>query len=166
MRLHCDTFGHWKDVLICGMSCPHTDRCKQFKKWREEGDNEQFLWQRIVDYMKAHPENSYHLILNPKVTQKKKESIVKRYICIREEDVEVLTEEQIKEKLLEGIKFDEIFEMGREMEVQIRLVPAKNKRSKREDVKDNASEEEDVEEERPAPTPRGRRKKVPPPSKN
>ena len=147
MRLHCNTFGHWKDILICSMSCPYTERCKQFQKWQEEGDNKVQMWNRIMDYLRKHPNNAYELLLNPIASKKTREKVVKRYVCSRDDEIKILDEEEITQHLLDGVMFDEIFELGREMEVQIRLVPAgKTKKTKKtkntEDTEDNNTKTE------------------------
>lgn len=150
MRLHCNTYGHWKDILICSMSCPYTQRCKQFRGWREEEGNEEILWKRILGYLRAHPNNAYELLLTP-MASKQREKALKRYACVNEDQILLLTEEEITQHLLEGIMFEEIIELGRTMEVQIRLVPAgKTKKSKsktpsaKEAKPDKDEEEEDT----------------------
>ena len=55
---------------------------------------------------------------------------MKRFVCIREDEIALLTEEEITQKLLEGTMFDDIFELGRGMELQIRLVPSKKAKAK------------------------------------
>ncbi|TNE47927.1 MAG: hypothetical protein EP343_17775 [Deltaproteobacteria bacterium] len=52
---------------------------------------------------------------------------MKRYVCVREDEVLLLEEDEIIQHLLKGAMFDEIFELGKAMELQIRLVPSKNK---------------------------------------
>jgi len=162
MRLHCNTFGHWKDVLICSMSCPYTQRCKQFTRWREEDEHETLLWQRIINYMQDHPHNNYELIMTPMTSNKKKENVVKQYVCIQENQSQVLTEEEITENLLQGVKFEEIFEIGREMEVQIRLVPAKSKAKSKKITESEPVEKEtkEIKETQEPQTSRSRKKKT------
>lgn len=80
---------------------------------------------------------------------------MKRFVCIREDEIALLTEEEITKKLLEGTMFDEIFELGRGMELQIRLVPAKKNKAKA-TSSDLGSDESTVEEKS---TGRGKRKK-------
>ncbi len=50
-----------------------------------------------------------------------------RYVCVREDEVLLLEEDEIIQHLLKGAMFDEIFELGKAMELQIRLVPSKKK---------------------------------------
>lgn len=149
MRIHCHKFGHWKDTLICSMSCPHTFRCKQFAKWRKE--NEEALQKRIMEHVKAHPDKGYEILFIPIKTKKREVSMsIKRYACIQEDSVAVLTEEEITQQLIEGEAYDEIFELGRKMEIQIRLVPVK---------KEKSSKDESHKEEILSVTGRGRKKK-------
>ena len=140
MRIDCQTYGHWKDLLICSMSCPYTFRCKQFKKWKEDEENQAALWERVMNYITKHPHHPYELILTPigKPQRNTKDNAMKRFVCIQEDDIRLLNEEEITQQLLQGTMFDEIFELGRPMELQIRLVPAKK-------TKDKAPQEEEEE---------------------
>ncbi|MCB9637667.1 MAG: hypothetical protein H6728_17590 [Myxococcales bacterium] len=53
---------------------------------------------------------------------------MKRYACIVEDQIQIKTEEEITEHLLGGGEmFEQIIELGREMEIQIKLVPSSNK---------------------------------------
>ncbi len=55
---------------------------------------------------------------------------MKKYACITKEGkIEILTEEQILQFLLQGVLFEEIYELGKKMEIQIKLVPAKKNSS-------------------------------------
>ena len=142
MRIDCQIYGHWKDLLICAMSCPHTHRCKQFKEWYSDESRRQRLWQHVLTYIQAHPKHSYELIFTPTTYSRKEEkSKMKQYVCIREEQILVLTEEEIKEHLFDGVMFEDIYELGKGMEIQIRLVP-----SKKTNV-GNGEKEKDTEEE-------------------
>ena len=69
---------------------------------------------------------------------------MKQYVCIREEQILVLTEEEIRDHLFKGVMFEDIYELGRGMELQIRLVPAKKTNVN----KDDNGKEEDAEEGR------------------
>lgn len=90
---------------------------------------------------------------------------MKRFVCVREEQILLLGEEEIMEHLLQGHIFDEIFELGREMELQIRLVPSKGKKADKleKDSKSPVVDVDDSEEEDSSNgvtlTGRGRRKK-------
>lgn len=149
MRINCHTYGHWKSLLICAMSCPYTDRCKQYKAWRQEPGNQEALWQEVLKYIRMHPSHGYEAILTPHMSHNLKESPhMKRFVCVREDQMMLLTEEEIMEHLLQGQIFDEIFELGREMELQIRLVPSKGKKATEKPEKDfkaSVVESEDVD---------------------
>jgi hypothetical protein len=120
--IHCQTYGHWKDILVCAMSCPHNQRCKQFSAWRE--DNEEVLWKRVLSYLRAHPEHPYRLDFHP-IPSTLWEDHMKRYACLFGETIQIKTEEEITEHLLSGGEmFEQIIELGREMEIQIKLVPS------------------------------------------
>ena len=52
---------------------------------------------------------------------------MKRYACIAKEQIQLLTEEEITAHLLRGGEmFESIIELGREMEIQIKLIPSRN----------------------------------------
>jgi hypothetical protein len=108
------------------MSCPYTHRCKQFEEWRRDEVNRQNLWQRVFQYIRTHPNHPYELILTP-INEKQVEELsqMKRFVCVREDQTMLLTEEEITQHLLNGQMFEEIYELGRQMELQIRLVPAR-----------------------------------------
>ncbi|MEW6536057.1 MAG: hypothetical protein AB1454_10610 [Candidatus Auribacterota bacterium] len=50
---------------------------------------------------------------------------MKQYICIKEGSVVILTEDEISEKTRAGEFFQQYYELGREMELMIKLVPRK-----------------------------------------
>ncbi len=50
---------------------------------------------------------------------------MKQYVCIREGNVQILNEEEIVERTKQGEFFQTYFEVGREMEIQIKLAPKK-----------------------------------------
>lgn len=50
---------------------------------------------------------------------------MKQYICMREGNIELLTEEELVAKTKKGEFFQSYFEVGREMEISIKLVPKK-----------------------------------------
>lgn len=112
----------WQDILVCEMRCDLVHRCKQFPPWRKE--NEAFLWQKILAQLQKFPTALYYLHIFPKA---QKEAQVKQYACLREGRIVLLTEEEIKQHLLRGEMFEQIFEIGREMEIQIKLVPSSKK---------------------------------------
>jgi hypothetical protein len=168
MRIDCQTYGHWKDLLICAMSCPYTFRCKQFAKWKEDEDNLIALNERVMAYVTKYPHHPYELVFIPIKQKKTKDNVMKQFVCMRDGEIALLTEEEITQRLLEGTMFDEIFELGRGMELQIRLVPAKKTKkqakAKTDDV-DNTDDDDEVEEaeekENGAAKPaRGKRKKA------
>lgn len=75
---------------------------------------------------------------------------MKRYVCVRNDEVLLLEETEIIQHLLKGAMFDEIFEVGKEMELQIRLVPSKGKKKNVKTEEVNEATEVAVEEEAPA----------------
>lgn len=68
---------------------------------------------------------------------------MKQFACIIDEKVTVLNEEEVTEHILQGERFEHIFELGREMEIQIRLVPTKKTAAKK--AKPLAENEEKAE---------------------
>lgn len=50
---------------------------------------------------------------------------MKQFICMKENHIEILTEEQITERTKGGVFFQQYYEIGREMELMIKLVPKK-----------------------------------------
>ncbi len=121
MNIYCKFNNHYKDILVCKFSCPRELKCPEFqKKYEEEG--RQIRW-NLFQYMQKHPDKNYKISLVPK---KGRKTQMKKYVCMREGQVEILTDEQITEKTKAGEFFKEYFELGKEMELVIKLLPKKN----------------------------------------
>ncbi|MDX9702795.1 MAG: hypothetical protein RBU23_07110 [Candidatus Auribacterota bacterium] len=48
---------------------------------------------------------------------------MKQYVCIREGNIQILSEEEIVQRTKQGEFFQSYFEVGREMEIMIKLAP-------------------------------------------
>lgn len=51
---------------------------------------------------------------------------MKQYVCIKEGTIEILNEDQIGEKTRNGEFYQTYFELGREMQLMIKLIPKKD----------------------------------------
>jgi hypothetical protein len=72
--------------------------------------------------MQKYPDKEYKIYLVPK---RGRTPTMKQYICIKEGSVVILTEDEISEKTRAGEFFQQYYELGREMELMIKLVPRK-----------------------------------------
>ena len=127
MRLYCDHYGHWKNILVCALSCRRTDRCRQFALSLERRPSS--IRELVYEYVRAHPYHDYSVKLVPvrRGRKKREEVTVKKFVCISQDKAEILTEDEVAARALEGEVYDQMYEVGREMELQIRLVPKKSK---------------------------------------
>ncbi len=131
MNIYCPLYNHFKDVVVCKFSCPRERKCKAFEeKYQTQG--REIRWE-LLKYMKKYPDKNYQIYLIPK---KGRKPAMKQFICIKDDHIEILNEEQITEKTKNGEFYKSYFEVGREMELMIKLVakktdtPAKKKTAK------------------------------------
>ena len=120
MNIYCQFNHHFKDVLVCKLTCPREFKCPEFQKLYDEKGRE-IRW-LLFKYMEKYPDKEYKIMLIPK---KGRKPTMKQYICIREGNIELLKEEELVEKTKNGEFFQSYFEVGREMEISIKLVPKK-----------------------------------------
>lgn len=121
MNIYCKFHHHFKDVLVCKLSCPREGKCKEFCELYQEKGRE-IRWY-VYKYMQKYPDKNYKIYLVPK---KGRKPTMKRYVCIKEGTIEMLSEEEIIERTKNGEFFQEYFEVGREMEIMIKLSPKKS----------------------------------------
>ena len=120
MNIYCKRYNHFKDILVCKLSCPYERKCKEFQQlYLDKGREIRWF---VYKYMQKYPDKNYKIYLVPK---KGRKPTMKQYVCIREGNVQILNEEEIVERTKQGEFFQTYFEVGREMEIQIKLAPKK-----------------------------------------
>jgi hypothetical protein len=118
MNIYCKFHHHFKDILVCKLSCPRERKCKEFKDLYQEKGRE-IRWY-VYKYMQKYPDKQYTIYLVPR---KGRIQTMKQYVCIREGNIQILSEEEIVQRTKQGEFFQSYFEVGREMEIMIKLAP-------------------------------------------
>jgi hypothetical protein len=118
MNIYCKFHNHHKDVLICKLICPRELQCKEFQELCQQKDRE-IRW-LMFQYMLKYPDKPYKISFVPKKGRKPE---MKQFICIREGQIQILSEEDLIGKIKNGEFYQTYFEVGREMDLLIKLVP-------------------------------------------
>ncbi len=120
MNIYCKFNNHHKDILVCKLICPRELYCREFQELCEKKDRE-IRW-ILYQYMQKYPDKDYHIYLLPK-KEKGRIPQMKQFVCMREGQIQILSEEEIVERIKKGEFFQTYFEVGREMELLIKLAP-------------------------------------------
>ena len=134
LKLYCNRYGHFKDALVCSVSCPYRTRCQDFALFYDE--NRGAVDSIVEDYFAVRNEAQQRpLSLTATVAVEMRELIrleVKRemaeasYIWIGKDDqAELLGLEEIIRRAERGAKAKNIYKVAQEMELRYQLVPRK-----------------------------------------
>src|SRR3954466_2746455 len=140
LKLYCNRFGHFKDALVCSVSCPYRTRCQDFALFYD--DNRGAVDSLVEDYFATRSRSSSSaqqkerpLSLAAIAAVEMRELIrleVKRemaeasYIWIGKDDqAELLGLEEIIRRAERGAKAKNIYKVAQEMELRYQLVPRK-----------------------------------------
>ena len=141
LRLYCNRYAHFKDPLVCSVSCPYRTRCHDFALFYDE--HRQEIDQLVTNYYAARqqPDTQPRTLdttsaFLPLASVGKLRSLlrleVKRvmpeasYIWIGKDDqAELLELEEIIRRAERGAKAKHIFKVSQEMELRYQLVPRK-----------------------------------------
>jgi hypothetical protein len=145
LKLYCNRYGHFKDALVCSVSCVYRTRCNDFALFYDERRAE--VDALVADYYDsrrgqegqrpdaaqtdstlahvrpvARPEEMRKLI-RLEVLREMPESI---YIWIDKEDrAELLETNEVLKRAERGQKAKNIYRVAQEMELRYQLVPRK-----------------------------------------
>lgn len=136
LRLYCNRFAHFKDPLVCSVTCPYRTRCQDFALFYDEHRAE--MDTLVADYFatRAEPKPQAQRAVLPTLVQTEMRALlrleVKRempeatYIWIGKDDqAELLGLDEIIRRAERGAKAKNIYRVAQEMELRFQLVPRK-----------------------------------------
>jgi hypothetical protein len=135
LKLYCNRYAHFKDAIVCSVSCPYRARCQDFALFYDA--NREGVDSLVEGYFAARnsdvKERTRPVLMG--VTTEMRELIrleVKRemqeaaYIWIGKDDqAELLELEEIIRRAERGAKAKNIYKVAQEMELRYQLVPRK-----------------------------------------
>jgi hypothetical protein len=135
LKLYCNRYAHFKDPLVCSVTCPYRTRCQDFALFYDEHRvNVDAL---VADYYAARAEAKPRpraLVNTSTATdmrallrlEVKREMPEATYIWIGKDDqAEVLGLDEIIRRAERGAKAKNIYRIAQEMELRFQLVPRK-----------------------------------------
>jgi hypothetical protein len=138
LKLYCNRFAHFKDALVCSVSCPYRTRCQDFALFYDE--NRGAVDSLVEDYFAVRSSSSgaqqqrpLSLAATAAVEMRelirlevKREMAEASYIWIGKDDqAELLGLEEIIRRAERGAKAKNIYKVAQEMELRYQLVPRK-----------------------------------------
>lgn len=135
LKLYCNRYAHFKDTLVCSVTCPYRTRCQDFALFYDE--HREGVDARVAEYYAARsntasrPRQStsvaaaveMHKLLRLEVKREMPEAM---YIWIGKDDqAELLELEDIIRRAERGAKAKNIYKVAQEMELRFQLVPRK-----------------------------------------
>ena len=137
MKLYCNRFTHFKDPIVCVVTCPYRKKCGDFALFYAE--HREPINELVLDYYaksgKPKPKRNlpvYNLELQPVALRELYTLETKRYmpdntfIWIDDDDkAEVLEMDALLRRAEQGVKAKHIFKVAQEMELRFQLVPRK-----------------------------------------
>lgn len=132
LKLYCNRFVHFKDSLVCSVSCPYRARCNDFALFYDEHRDE--IDKQVKEYYTKHnnAQTEFHSVATPVSMRELISLEVKKimadntFVWIGKDDhAEVLTLEEILRRAEKGTKAKTIFKVAQEMELKFQLVPRK-----------------------------------------
>jgi hypothetical protein len=136
LRLYCNRFAHFKDPLVCSVTCPYRTRCQDFALFYDEHRAD--IEALVADYFatragsKPHPQRAVLPVLVQTEMRAllrlevKREMAEAAYIWIGKDDqAELLEHEEVIRRAERGMKAKSIYKVSQEMELRFQLVPRK-----------------------------------------
>jgi hypothetical protein len=135
LKLYCNRYAHFKDPLVCSVTCPYRTRCQDFALFYDEHRTD--VDALVADYYAARAEaqprpralvntntaTEMRALLRLEVKREMPEST---YIWIGKDDqAEVLGLDEIIRRAERGAKAKNIYRIAQEMELRFQLVPRK-----------------------------------------
>lgn len=162
LRVYCNRYTHFKDPLVCAVTCPYRTRCRDFALFYDEHRNEvDTLVEGYFSARKNAPLKTRALVTEANTAEVRRALIrleVKQvmaeamYIWIGKEDqAELLEHEEVIRRAERGSKAKAIYKVSQEMELRYQLVPRKKIEKAKKAV---AQEEERAAARRRAQRPR------------
>jgi hypothetical protein len=139
VKLYCNRFTHFKDPLVCAVTCPYRQKCSDFALFYAE--HREPVNELVLEYYaksgkpKPKPKPNlpvYNLELQPVALRELYKLEVKRimadntFVWIGTDDIaEVLELDDLMVRAEKGEKPKHIFKVAQEMELRFQLVPRK-----------------------------------------
>ena len=138
LKLYCNRFAHFKDAIVCSVSCPYRTRCRDFAIFYDE--NRAGVDALVEDYfaVRADAPQEQRRPATPRVSaaavplrelirlEVKREMQEAVYIWIGKDDqAELLELDEIIRRAERGAKAKNIYKVAQEMELRYQLVPRK-----------------------------------------
>ena len=132
LKLYCNRFVHFKDSLVCSVSCPYRARCNDFALFYDEHRAE--IDKEVKEYYAKHsqPQKNFTTVATPVSLRELIRLEVKKimadntFIWINKDgQAELLTHEEILRRAEDGSKAKKIYKVAQEMELKFQLVPRK-----------------------------------------
>jgi hypothetical protein len=138
LKLYCNRYAHFKDAIVCSVSCPYRTRCQDFALFYDA--NREGVDALVEDYFAARNVDAPKrprlpvIVANAAITgmrelirlEVKREMPEAAYIWIGKDDqAELLELEEIIRRAERGAKAKQIYKVAQEMELRYQLVPRK-----------------------------------------
>lgn len=134
LKLYCNRFAHFKDALVCSVSCPYRTRCQDFALFYDQ--NRGAVDSLVEDYFAGRNKTQQRplsLAATAAVGMRelirlevKREMAEASYIWIGKDDqAELLELDEIIRRAERGAKAKNIYKVAQEMELRYQLVPRK-----------------------------------------
>ncbi|MER3428740.1 MAG: hypothetical protein C4334_11705 [Pyrinomonas sp.] len=126
MKLYCNRYSHFKDPLVCAVSCPFRARCRDFALFYAA--NREAVEARLCGYLDLRRERSPEQVPSPvggKIVLEVKRSMPEAmYIWIdADERAELVSHQEALRRAERGAKPKQIYKVAQEMELRYQLVP-------------------------------------------
>jgi hypothetical protein len=135
LKLYCSRYGHFKDTLVCSVTCPYRTRCQEFALFYDA--NREGVDARVAEYYAARSTavkrprqliSAASAVAMSKLLrlEVKREMPEAMYIWIGKEDqAELLELDEVIRRAERGSKAKSIYKVAQEMELRFQLVPRK-----------------------------------------
>ena len=135
LKLYCSRYAHFKDTLVCSVSCPYRTRCQDFALFYDA--HREGVDARVADYYAARVSAPVRPVRRVSTTsavemrqllrlEVKREMPESTFIWIGKDDqAELLELDEIIRRAERGAKAKNIYKVAQEMELRFQLVPRK-----------------------------------------
>lgn len=135
LKLYCSRYAHFKDTLVCSVTCPYRTRCQEFALFYDA--NREGVDARVAEYYAARStavKRPRPLVSAASAVEMskllrlevKREMAEAMYIWIGKEDqAELLELDEVIRRAERGSKAKSIYKVAQEMELRFQLVPRK-----------------------------------------
>jgi hypothetical protein len=136
LKLYCNRYAHFKDTLVCSVTCPYRTRCQEFALFYDA--HREGVDARVEEYYAARSPNATQRPRQPVSIaaavemrqllrlEVKREMPEAMYIWISKDDqAELLELDEVIRRAERGSKAKSIYKVAQEMELRFQLVPRK-----------------------------------------